>query len=141
MKNPIELTALMFFSIGYFAIGFFNWVYKDPDFTYWVFSLMNNYHMFEISLLVALVFSIRRNYQRAKGGPKTLLDTALLVAIDFVFMLLGLFASNLVLLTFTYTQNNELQWIVVAFTAAVMAINIGRKSFLNFLACRLHRLS
>ncbi len=138
MKNPIEPTSLMFFSIGYFAIGFFNVVYKYPDSTLWFFNLMNNYHMFEISLIVALVFSIRKNYQRAKGGSKTLLDTAILVSIDFVFMLLGVFASNLVLLTFTYTQNNELQWIVVTFTAVVMAVNIGRKSFLDFLACRIH---
>lgn len=128
----------MFFSIGYFAIGFLNLVYKYPDSTLWFFNLMNNYHMFEISLFVALVFSIRKNHQRAKGGSKLLLDTAILVAIDFVFMLLGVFASNLVLLTFTYTQNNELQWIVVTFTAVVMAVNIGRKSFLDFLACRIH---
>lgn len=138
MKNPIEHTSLLYFSAGYFIIGFLNAFHKYPDSTYWFFSLMNNYHMFEISLFVALVFSIRKNYQRVKGGSKTLLDTAFLVAIDFVFMLLGLFASYLVLLTFTYTQNNELQLIVGAFAVVVMAVNIGRKSFLDSLAYRLH---
>jgi len=138
VKNPIEHTSLLYFSLGYFIIGLLNAFQKYPDSTYWFFNLMSNYHMFEISLFVALIFSIRRNYQRAKTGSKIRTNIAFLVAIDFVFMLLGVFASYLVLLTFTYTQNNELRWIVGAFTVVVMTVNICRKPFLDSLACKIH---
>lgn len=134
VKNTIELTSLMIFSMGYFIIGILNLIYKDPSFTYDFFNLLNNYHVFEISLVVGFAISIIRNYRRAKTNPS---KTAILVGMDFVFMLLGLFASQLVLLSFTYSQDFNLHLIAGSFGIVVIGVNICRKQFLDFLACRI----
>lgn len=133
MKNPIEFTSLMFFSTGYFIIRVLNLIYKDPSFTYSFFNLLNNYHVFEISLAVGLAVSIMRNYRRASTSPS---KTAFLVGMDFVFMLLGVFASQLVLLSFTYSQDFNLHLIAGSFGIAVIGVNICRKQFLDFLASK-----
>ncbi|WP_133124128.1 hypothetical protein [Nitrosotalea sinensis] len=134
VRNTIELTALMIFSIGYFIIGVLNLIYKDPSVTYDFFNLLNNYHVFEISLVVGFAVSVIRNYRRAKTDPS---KTAILVGMDFVFMLLGVFASQLVLLSFTYSQDSNLHLIAGSFGMVVIGANICRKQFLDFLACRI----
>lgn len=139
MKNPIELTSLMIFSVGYFLIGILNLIYKDPSFTYSFFNLLNNYHIFEISLAVGFTVSIIRNYQRVKTSPSKILSKiSFLVGLDFVFMLLGVFASQLVLLSFTYSQDYNLHLMAGAYGMAVIVVNGCRKQFLDFLACKIH---
>jgi hypothetical protein len=134
IKNLIEITSLMIFSVGYFTIGILNLIYNDPVSTYVVFNLLNNYHVFEISLVVGLMVSVIRNYRRASTSPS---KTAFLVGMDFVFMLLGVFASQLVLLSFTYSRDYHLHLIAGSFGIAVIGVNICRKQFLDFLACRI----
>jgi len=139
VKNPIELTSLMIFSVGYFLIGVLNLIYKDPSFTYSFFNLLNNYHIFEISLTVGFAVSIIRNYQRVKTSPSKILSKiSFLVGLDFVFMLLGVFASQLVLLSFTYSQDYNLHLMVGAYGMAVIVVNGCRKQFLDFLSCKIH---
>jgi len=139
VKNPIQVTSLMLFSIGYFVIGTLNLFHVNPDATYHFFNILNNYHVFEISLVVGLVFSIKRNYRRARTSPSKILSKiSFLVGLDFVFMLLGVFASQLVLLSFTYSQDYNLHLMAGAYGIAVIAVNSCRKLFLDFLACRIH---
>lgn len=139
MKNPIEITSLMIFSGIYFTMGVLNWIYKDPTFTYTFFNLvLNNNYIFGISLTVGLLFSVWRNYLRTrKNNPSRVYSkTAFLVGMDFVFMLLGVLASQIVMLTFTYSKNYHLQLISGTFAIAVIGVNICRKQFLDFLASR-----
>ena len=139
VKNPIEITSLMIFSGVYFILGVLNWVYKDPTFTYTFFNLvLNNNYIFGISLAVGLLVSVWRNHLRAnENNPSRVYSkTAFLVGMDFVFMLLGVFASQLVMLTFTYSDDYHLQLISAAFAVAVIGVNICRKQFLDFLASR-----
>lgn len=138
MKNPIEPTSLMLFSIAYFSIVVLNLIYIYPDAMYSFFNFLINYHFFEISLFVGLAFSINKNYQRAKIVPSKIISkTCFFVGLDFICMLLGVFASQLVFLTFTYTQDNNLHLTAGSFAVAVIGINFCRKPFLDFLACRI----
>jgi len=128
----------MFFSVGYFILGILNLIYKDPDATYDFFNFLVNYHIFEISLVVGLVFSVRKNYQRAKTRTSKILSKmSFLVGLDFIFMLLGVFASQLILLSFTYSQDYNLHLMAGAYGIAVIIVNGCRKPFLEFLAFRI----
>ena len=130
----------MIFSGVYFAIGVLNWIYKDPTFTYTFFNLvLNNHFAFGISLTVGLSYSIWRNYRRAReNNPSRIYSkTVFLIGMDFVFMLLGVFASQLVMLTFTYSHDYHLQLIAGVFAVATIGVNLCRKPFLEYLASRI----
>lgn len=140
IRNQIEVTSLMIFSGVYFMIGVFNWIYKDPTFTYTFFNLvLNNNYIFAISLAMGLLFSVRRNYLRVSNNnlSKVYSKTAFLVGMDFVFMLLGVLASQMVLLTFTYSQDYHLQLIAGSFAIATIGVNLFRKMFLGLLSSRI----
>lgn len=140
MKNPVEITSLMIFSGVYFTIGVLNWIYKDPIFTYTFFNLvLNNNYVFVVSLIIGLLFSVWRNYLRASNNnpSRVYSKTAFLVGLDFIFMLLGVLASQIVMLAFTYSHDYHLQLIAGAFAIAVIGVNICRKQFLDFLASRI----
>ncbi|HEV2192533.1 MAG TPA: hypothetical protein VGR54_02815 [Nitrosopumilaceae archaeon] len=89
-------------------------------------------------MVVGLVFSVKNNYRRVSTSPSKILSkTSFLVGLDFVFMLLGVFASQLILLSFTYSQDYNLHLMTGAYGMAVIVVNSCRKSFLDFLACRI----
>ena len=139
VKNPIQITSLMLFSMGYFVIGILNYFHIHMDATYYFFSILNNYHVFEFSLVAGVIFSIIQNYHRARIDSSTrLYDAVFLFGWDFALMLLGVFASQLVLLSFTYSQDHNLHLITAAFSTVVIIANICRKPLLNFLAWKIH---
>jgi uncharacterized membrane protein len=128
----------MIFSIGYFVMGVLNLRSVNLDATYQIFTFLNNYHIFEFSLIFGLVFSIIQNYRRVDDSEKMLYKIIFLVGWDYAFVLLGVFASQLVLMAFTYTKDHHLHLVVGLFAGVVIIVNLCRKPLLDFLACKLH---
>lgn len=142
MKNPIHITLLLLFSIGFFVIGLLNWLEMNPnvDFSIRYINTLNNYHIFEICIIAGAIISVIQNYKRAKKrNPRRLFDAIfILFGLDFPIMLLGTFASQVVFLVFSFSNDFELQLFVGTYGLVVIIANILRKPILDFMTCQIH---
>ncbi len=132
----------MLFSIGFFVIGLLNWLNLNPnvDLSFLYVNTLNNYHALEICLVIGAVVSIIQNYKRAKTTKtKRIFDkTFYLFSFDYVIMLFGAFASQMVYLTFSFSNDGIMHLVVGSYGFVIICANIFRKRILNFFANQIH---
>lgn len=142
MKNLIQITPLLIFSIGFFVIGLLNWLTINPndELSILYVNVLNDYHALEICVVLGAVLSAIQNYKRAKSrNPKHIFDaTFLLFGFDFTIMLFGAFASQVVFLAFSFSNDWNLQIFVGAYGLAIIIVNILRKKILVFFTNLIH---
>jgi len=138
VKNPIEITSFMIFSIGFFVIGSLNLfhinTFQNESIAF--INFLNESNALGACFVVGVVVSIIRNYRRAKEtNPNAVFWRAIpLFGFDISYMLLGVFASQIVFLVFTFSTSGIWQWIAGFYGVAAIALNLSRTAILRNLA-------
>lgn len=142
MKNPIEITSFMIFSFGFFVIGFLNLFDINPfeNESIRFVNFLNDTNALGACFVIGIVVSIVRNYTRAKErGQKAIFWRATpLFGFDMSYMLLGVFASQIIFLVFTFSNDWIWQLVVGAYGVAAVILNYSRTRILKNLARHIH---